>query len=190
MVFPCAILSDYNLSLRTEPLQQPQHRRLRHRYAARGRRKIRPRQMQKHRAAAACNARRKVVVDLDDEIIEMIGARQPVATLIAPQPHGLIIVAAGRILAPGILTPDRTNRQEGFGPRMPVGTPPQLPWPKNAPWGAAVAFPFVGLDAATAERDRYREPARHEPTSVRIAGRRTNPDRRQHEVARGGVGSH
>src|SRR6185437_8580979 len=108
------------------------------------------------------------------EIIEMIDARQPVAALIASQQDGLIIVAAGRVLAPGILTPDRPNRQEGFGPRMPVGAPPQLPGPKNAPRGAAVALPFVGLDAATAERDRYRQPARHEPASARIACRRAN----------------
>src|SRR5580704_11157381 len=115
--------------------------------------------MQEHRAAAAGYPRRGVVVDLDDEIIEMIGARQPVAAAIACEPQRLIIMAARRVLAPGVLLLDRANRQQGFGPWMPVGTPPQLPWPKCAPWGAAVAFPFVGLDAATAERDRYREPA-------------------------------
>src|ERR1700729_4052906 len=134
--------------------------------------------MQEHRAAAAGYPRGGVVVDLADEIIEIIGTRQPVAAAIACKPHGLIIMAARRVLAPGVLLPDRANRQQGFGPRMPVGAPPQLPRPKCAPRGAAVAFPFVGLDAATAERDRYREPARRQPAPARIAGRGANPDRR------------
>src|SRR5665213_385922 len=133
--------------------------------------------MQEHRAAAAGDSRRNVVVDLDDEIVEMIGARQAVAALIALQPHGLIIVAARRVLAPGILRPDRTNRQKGFGPRVPIGAPPQPPWPKCASWGAAVALALVGLDAAAPERHRYRQAACREPALARIARRGANADR-------------
>ena len=46
--------------------------------AAGGRRKARPGGMDEHRAAAAGDARPRVVVELDDEIVERVGARQPV----------------------------------------------------------------------------------------------------------------
>ena len=70
-------------------------------------RKIRARQMQKHRAAAAGDARGGVVVDLDDEIVEMVFAGQPVAGLAVAEPDRLIVMAVVRVLAPGVFGPDR-----------------------------------------------------------------------------------
>ena len=86
--------SDDNPGVRPEPPQQPQHRRFRHRYAAGGRPEILARQMQEYRAAAAPDTRRAVVIDLDDEIIEMVVAPEPVAAAAAIQPDRLVVVAA------------------------------------------------------------------------------------------------
>ena len=96
--------------------------------------------MQEYRAAAAGDARRAVVVDLDNKIVEMVVTLEPVAAAIAIQPYRLVVVSARRVFAPGVLGPDGPNRQECPRPRMTVGAPPQLPWPKRASWGPAVAF--------------------------------------------------
>ena len=138
--------------------------------------------MQEHRAAAAGNARRSVVVDLDDDIIEMILARQPVA--------GRFRVAAARadcnggsgVLAPGVFGPmARTGRKvRGRGWRSARHHTAQRP--ECAPGGAAVTFALVGPDAAAAKRDRHRQPARREPAPARIAGCGANPDGCQRAV--------
>jgi len=80
--------------------------------------------MQEHRTAASCDARSAVVIDLDDEVIEVIVARQPVAGLAADQPNRLIVMAVLRILAPGIFGTNRADGKEGSRPRMAVGPPP------------------------------------------------------------------
>src|SRR4051812_10285592 len=57
------------------------------------------------------------------------------------------------IFAPRVLGPDGADREKRRRLRMAVGAPPQLPWPERALRGAAVAFAFVGPDAAAAERN-------------------------------------
>ena len=66
-----------------------------------------------------------VVIDLDNEIIEMVVAREPIAALRAIQPHRLVVMATGGIFAPGVFGPDRANREKCVRPRMAVGAPPQ-----------------------------------------------------------------
>src|SRR3954447_19666273 len=109
--------------------------------------------MQKHRAAAAGDARLGVVIDLDDEIVEMIVARQPVAALLRIQPHRLIVVTVRRVLAPGVLGPDGPHGEMRPWPGMAVGAPPQSLWPGCAPGRAAVALALVGPAAAAPECD-------------------------------------
>ena len=140
--------------------------------------------MQEYRAATAGDTRRAVVIDLDDEIVEMIIALEPVTAMVAIPPHRLIVMAAPRIFAPGVFGPDGANRQERTRPRMAVGAPPQLPGPEDAPWGAAIAFTLVGPDAGAPERNRHRLPARGQPAPARIAGRALNPDRGKWPIAR------
>ena len=72
-------LTDHNPGLRSQSSQQPQHRRFRHRNAAGGRPEIFAGQMQKYRAAEAGDARRSIVIDLDNEIIQVVVAGEPVA---------------------------------------------------------------------------------------------------------------
>lgn len=80
--------------------------------------------MQEYRAAAAGNARRGVVIDLDDEIIEVVVALESVAAVIAIQPYRPVVTAAMGVLAPAVLWLDGANRQEGSRPLVPVGAPP------------------------------------------------------------------
>ena len=58
--------------------------------------------MQEHRAAAAGDARPRVVIDFDNEIVEMILAREAVAVLVQGEPQRPIVMTVD-ILAPGVL---------------------------------------------------------------------------------------
>ena len=61
------------------------------------------RRMDEHRAAASLHARPRVVVELDDEIVEVVGAREAVGIAVGRKLDRLIVVAIGRILAPGVV---------------------------------------------------------------------------------------
>jgi len=139
--------------------------------------------MQKDGAATAGNARPRIVVDLDDEVIEMVVASQPVAGVAVGPSDRLIVVAIGWILAPGVIRSDDADGQAGLRPGMPVGTPPQPLRPKGAAWGAAVAFMFVSKDTAPTERHRYHAARGHQPAALLIPGRSANPDRGKRRVA-------
>ena len=135
--------------------------------------------MQEYRAAAAGNARRGVVIDLDDEIVEMVVAPEPIATVIAIQPYRPVVMAAVGVLAPGVLRPDGANGQEGMRPRVSVGAPPQSPRPEGAFWGSAIALTLVGDDSAAPKGDWDRLPASDKPAPAGIAGGGADPDRSQ-----------
>jgi hypothetical protein len=141
--------------------------------------------MQEDGAAAAGDARAAVVVDLDNEIIEPIVARQAVAATTAFQPHGPIVVAAGGVFAPGVFRADGAYRQKRGRPRVAVGAPPQSPRPERALGGAAIAFAFVGENAAAPECNRDGVGAGREPAAAAIAGGGTNADRRQRPITAG-----
>ena len=108
----CKCLPNHDLRPRPHPPQQPQHRRLRHRDAAGGRRKIVRARCRNTALPRPAMRGVRVVVDLDDEIVEMVVARQPVAGLVAVEPDRLIVVAVVRVLAPGVLGADRTRAAE------------------------------------------------------------------------------
>src|SRR4030088_3095559 len=108
------------LRVRAQPLQQLPHRGFCHRNAPGGRWKVFARQMQEYRAAAAGNARRTVVIDLDNKIIEVIVALEPIAAAIAIQPHWLVVMAAPGVFAPGVFGSDSANRQKCTRSRVAV----------------------------------------------------------------------
>src|SRR5262245_8919615 len=138
--------------------------------------------MQEYGAAAAGNAGARVVVDLDNEIVEVVLAPQAVARLAAFEPNRLVVMAVGRVFAPGILAADRAHRQKAFRADMAVGTPPQLPGMEGAAGGAAVALALVGPDAAPAERDRDGQISCRQPATAGVAGRGANADDRQRTI--------
>src|SRR3981189_2943637 len=133
--------------------------------------------MQEHRAAGGGDARRAVVIDLDNKIVEMVVAFEPVAAAIGVAPHRLVVMAAAGIFAPGGLRSNGANREKCPRPWVAVGTPPQLPGPERAFWGPAVALALVRPDSAAPERDLYGSPVRRQPAPAGIAGGSVNADR-------------
>src|SRR5882757_11204040 len=140
--------------------------------------------MQKHRAAAPGNARCGIMVDLDNKIIEMVVACQPVAAVIAAEPHRLVVVSVGRVLAPGVIWANRAHSQKSPRPTMTVGAPPQPPRIERAPRGAAVALALVGLDAVTPQRDRHGPALRRQPAPAGVSGGGVDGDARQRPITR------
>ena len=61
-----------------------------------------PRCVDEHRAAAASDARPRIVVNLDDKIIKIIRARQPIGICIRWHLDRSIIMAIGRVFAPTV----------------------------------------------------------------------------------------
>jgi len=140
--------------------------------------------MQEYRAAAAGDARGAVVIDLDNEIIEVVVACQSIAAATGLEPYRLIVMAALRIFAPGVRGPNGADGQECAWPRVAVGTPPQLPGPKGALRGSAIAFALVGPDAAAPKGDRYGLPVGGKPAPAPVAGGGVNPDRGSRPITR------
>src|ERR1700722_9341083 len=175
-------LADDDLRMRAYLTQELQHGRLLHRNASGGRRKIRARQMKEHRTAATGNPGLRVVINLDDEIVEMIVAPQPVAAVIMAERERSVVMAAGGVFTPGVLGPDGANRQKGLRSQRTIGAPPQLPWPESPLWGSAVALALVGDDSTPPQGDRDGVGAGGEPAPARVTGRGPNPDRRQRPV--------
>src|SRR5215212_5754378 len=140
--------------------------------------------MQEHGAAAAGYPWAGVVIDLDDEIVKVILARQPVAGLIPHQANGLIVAAVVRVLAPGVFGADRPDRQIGPRSGMAVGAPPQLQRTVRAFRGAAVALSLVGEDSAATKCHRYGPALRGQPAPARVARSPVNPNCRQRPITR------
>ena len=76
--------------------------------------------MQEYRTTAAGHTGSAVVVDLDDEIVEVILAGQPVAGVVARQPDGLVVMAISGVFAPGVLGTNRPDRQKRLRPPVAV----------------------------------------------------------------------
>src|SRR5258707_7061895 len=121
---------------------------MRHGDAAGGRPEILPCQMQEDRAAAARYTRNRVVIDLDDKIIEMILTHQPVAALTVREPDWLIVVAVPRVFAPRIRGPGGANMQECARPKVPVFRPPQSPRGEKHFLRSALPLAAIGNQAA------------------------------------------
>jgi hypothetical protein len=103
-------LPNVDLGLWAKIFQQATQLFLWHGDAAGGGRQARACEMQEDCASAAGNARARVVVDFDNEIIEMIIPPQPVSSLSRRQPDRPVVAAVGRVLAPGVCrryAPDR-----------------------------------------------------------------------------------
>ena len=116
--------------------------------------------MHENRAAASGDTRPRVVIDLDDEIVEMILAPEPVAGFIGPALERTIIAPVGGILAPGVVRSNRPDRQLRPRPRGAIGAPPEPPQLEQAARRATVAFALVGLNPSAPERYRDGEGAR------------------------------
>src|SRR5450759_6029241 len=104
--------------------------------------------MDEHRAAAPGHARPRVVVDLHNEVIERVGAREAIGFAAARHFDRPVVMAIGGILAPAVVRLFSLRRQSGGRARVPLGAPPQPLEPESPARGCAVAFALIGFDAA------------------------------------------
>jgi DNA-binding response OmpR family regulator len=131
--------------------------------AACGRPKRIARDVNENRAAKAGDARAGIVVDLDNEIVEVVLAAEPVAWFIGRALKGVVIAAIGRVLAPGVVRRDPAGRKAGLRAFQAIGAPPQADGMESSNWRTVVAFALRGPDSAASEGDLQRFAARNEP---------------------------
>ena len=91
--------------------QQPCHHSRRNGDAALRRRKTRPREVQKDRAAAAAPARPDVPVHHDAGVVEIVGSQHAFVAGRVGDPDRAVVVAVVRHLAPAEVRRDRQQRQ-------------------------------------------------------------------------------
>src|SRR5260370_1664389 len=102
----------------------------RERDAARGGAKSGAREVHKDRAAAAGNARARVVIELDEQVVEIIVAPQPVACRIGGQLDRPVVAAVARVLAPGVGLADAAHGEARARAGCAVPAPPQANEPE------------------------------------------------------------
>lgn len=130
--------------------------------------------MDEHGASAAGDPRARIVVKLDDEIIEMIVARKTVARGAGREADVPVVAPVGRVFAPSVLGADAADGEQGPRPRPAIGAPPQSLEAKPSGRGGAVALALVGFDAAAPKRDRKPKGAGGEPAVRSVAGSRAH----------------
>ena len=145
-------------------------------HAAGGRTEARPRQMDKNGAASAGHAWPRIMIDLDNNIVEAILPPQPIAWFNGRPLKWTVVAPVPWILAPGVGAADPAGRQRGPWRRKPIRPPPQSQRPERAPRGTAIAFAFVGFHTAAAECDRHAPGAGAEPALRWPAGPRPDMD--------------
>src|SRR5262245_58512720 len=133
-----------NPSLRAHARQQARQCVFFQSHAAGGGRETLACQMHEDRTASPGDARARVVVDFDDQVVEVIAAPEPVAGLVRAAPEWPVIAAVAGVLAPGIVLPDGPDRQSGVWPRRAVGPPPQPAQSEQPARRPTVALALVG----------------------------------------------
>ncbi len=161
----CTIFSlNFDSCSSVEALQQPPQRSSRQGDAAGRRQKTFSRQMDEDGAAAPCHARADIVVDLDDEVVEVVGAPKAVGARGAGELDRPVVASIGRLLAPAVIRPRDADGQRGARPRASIRTPPDPDRVEKPARGCPVPFALVRLNAAAAEGHRNGQAAREQPT--------------------------
>lgn len=94
----------------TDAGQQSQHGVFRHGDAAGGGREICPGEVKENSTPATGDARLGVVIDFNDEVVEVVVPRQPIAGLSAVEPDGAVVVPVSGVFRPGVFGTNRANR--------------------------------------------------------------------------------
>src|SRR5947209_17083262 len=129
--------------------------------------------MDEHGTAAAGDAGPRIVIELDDQVVEVVLAPQPVPGRGGRHPNGAVVVAVGRVFAPCVVRRDGPHRQPRWRARAAVGTKPNALEAEAAARRAAVTFALVGQNAAAPERHRQGQRPGLAPAAATISRRRT-----------------
>src|SRR5260221_9693281 len=103
--------------------------------------------MQEHGTAAAGDARAEILIDLDDEVVEVILAREAVSGLVTHQPDRLVVAAVVWVLPPGGLGVGGPRPPVSVLLRSAVGPPPPMFLAGGAPPGCHTPLPPLGYRA-------------------------------------------
>jgi hypothetical protein len=122
------------------------------------------------------------VIDLDNEIVEVVIASEPISTIVTGQPYRPIVMAAGWVFAPAVFRANSANRQESLRPRVTVGTPPQSPRPENASGRPAITLVLVGQNTSAPKRNRECLTPGVQPSAPGITGGSADSDCGQRPV--------
>ena len=139
--------------------------------------------MHEHGAASACHPGAGVVVDLNDEVVEVVGSPEAVAAGAGGASKPVVIPPVCGILAPGEVGSDATGGQQGARMPVAIGPPPQADGPKSPPRGRPVALEFVGADTPSAEHHRQRQRSREQNALGRATRSGPHLDQRESAVA-------
>ena len=162
---------DLNLGAATETREQaPQVFRLQ-RHAARRRREVRPRDMDKNGATAVLCPGARVVIKLDHKIVQMIVAPKAVGRTRLSELDRAIVAAVGRVFTPCVVHLDSARRQSRPWMRQAVSAPPKPHEPEAPAWRGAISLALVRLDAGTAKCHRKRRAAKGQDAARRPSGR-------------------
>jgi hypothetical protein len=115
-------------------------------------------------AAAPGDAWSGIVVDLDDKIVEPIGAPEPVAWFTGRPAEWPVVPPIGWVFTPSIIRSDAPDGKQGARPRQAISPPPQANRVKLPRRCRTIAFAFVCFDACPAQSRSNRALPGHEPS--------------------------
>lgn len=144
--------------------------------AACSRREIFSREVNEHSAAAIRNARPRVVVEFDDQVVEMIVAPEAIRVARRRKFYRAVVILISRVLAPAIVLTDSSKRQFGSRKGQAIRPPPDPQEPEPPARRRAVAFAFVLADAGAAQGDRENAVSGDQMPARRASGGARDPD--------------
>src|SRR5262249_55498881 len=147
-------LADVDPGILAKPREQAREILNAKRNAARRRHQPGARKMNEHRAPAIGDARPRIVLELDDQVVQVIVAPKPVPWRLGRKSYGPIVAAVSGVFTPGVIPADRAQRQGRARLRHAIAAPPHAAEAEAPARRGTVAFPFVCLDACATERHR------------------------------------
>ena len=140
------------------------------RHAAGGAGALGPRHMHEYGAAMSCDARARVVRDLDHKVVETIAAPQPVAWFTGRAAERAVVPTIGRILTPSQCLIDPPHWQERRWPGCAIGAPPEA-FEAKAPAGRCpITLALVCRNASATKNDGNRLPPGEQEAAMRRRG--------------------
>lgn len=134
-------------------------------------------------AATSRHPRSRVMIDLDDQVIEVVRPPEAIAVHIGPCTKRTIIPAVGGRFAPGVVAMNWTYRQQSTRACQAIGAPPQPDQTKTAAWRSGISFPFVRSDASASKCYRKVQRSDREPSLPPVSGSGTNKNERKCDPA-------
>ena len=155
-----------------ETSEQPEKVVFRQGDTARCGRETHPRHMDENGTPPTGDARSRIMVDLNDEIVKPVGPAQAVAWFIGRPMERSVVAPVVWVFAPGVIRPYPPNRQEYTRAAQSIGPPPQPNRAEPANGRRAVTFPLRCVSAGSSQCHPKHPISRREPAlamSIRSA---------------------